>query len=59
MMPNIPETSSAGETTLIVALLLEWALLVITLRGIKKSLPGLSFVMNTSSYLIGVLIFGW
>ena len=38
---------------------IEWALLVIALRENKKSLLGLSFVMNTCSYLTGVLIFGW
>jgi hypothetical protein len=40
-------------------ILIEWALLVIALRGDKRSLLGLSFLMNTCSYLTGVLIFGW
>jgi hypothetical protein len=39
--------------------LVEWALLVFALRENKKSLFVLSFAMNTCSYLIGVLIFGW
>jgi len=39
--------------------LIEWDLLVIALRGDKRSLLGLSFFMNTCSYLTGVLIFGW
>lgn len=37
----------------------EWALLVFTLREDKKSLFILSFAMNTCSYLTGVLLFGW
>ena len=40
-------------------ILVEWAMLVIALRENKKSLLGLSFAMNTCSYLTGVLIFGW
>ena len=39
--------------------LIEWALLVLALRGNKKSLFVLSFAMNTCSYLTGGLIFGW
>lgn len=39
--------------------LVEWALLVFTLRRNKTSLLVLSFTMNTCSYLTGVLIFGW
>jgi hypothetical protein len=39
--------------------LIEWALLVFALRGNKKSLFALSLAMNASSYLTGVLIFGW
>jgi hypothetical protein len=38
--------------------LVEWALLVFALRGNKLSLFVLSFAMNTSSYLTGLLIFG-
>src|SRR5258708_17702423 len=39
-------------------ILIEWALLVFALHENQKSLLGLSFVMNTCSYLTGVLIFG-
>jgi hypothetical protein len=38
--------------------LIEWALLVFALRRNKKGLLGLSFTMNTCSFLVGVLIFG-
>lgn len=43
----------------VAVILSEWAMLVIALRENKKSLLGLSFTMNTCSYLTGVLIFGW
>jgi hypothetical protein len=55
----IPDRQSLILFLELAVIFVEWALLVIALRENKKSLLGLSFVMNTCSYLTGVLIFGW
>ena len=55
----IPDRLSLILFLELAVIFVEWALLVIALRENKKSLLGLSFVMNTCSYLAGVLIFGW
>jgi hypothetical protein len=55
----IPDRLSLILFLELAVIFVEWALLVIALRKSKKSLLGLSFVMNTCSYLTGVLIFGW